>query len=561
MVFGRKGKTIRQEKLNTESSGDVTSSSSSSSLSNDVVNSSRYDAIVQQLQQQRQKQKQKPLPPPPPSSSMLHHHQIMKNPSSAIIVTMDHDNKKENDTTIPTTKKSKKKSSSHTSIILDGNAATDSMICGNESIEVEVMIDTDDTDFGIGSISSSSKSYKSRISRTKKTKTNAKRGHAKQKQDRNQRRRYTILLIVAVSTILLVSAVVLLLLLILGNNNLRNNTATQTQLADLAMLMEKDNYSEEIEIKQDEASSSSSLSSEIGNNNNNADNNDDDNNIIVVGQFILPTTAPTSTPIFENNGIVTPSSLWDDSTTTIKPMLDDINDVPSISRDDSTTVPMVVVAELSRPPTTVNPTPQPTTGNPTSVLTTSLKLIETENATTSEPTILQATVTPTFQPTTSQPTTLNPTIAPIEDIDWSNGCPDDESIVTAVVSPSNNNDCNARRTSLVLIQYCIASKRDGDWYWIRSNATNTDDTDNNDYYYDDNTAPEGRREYDSWEYINDDGIITNDQEQHRTGQKVVTDIRRSGNDGKYLVSLVRDSMLPYDIITTHEFIIPAESSC
>lgn len=81
-------------------------------------------------------------------------------------------------------------------------------------------------------------------------------------------------------------------------------------------------------------------------------------------------------------------------------------------------------------------------------------------------------------------------------------------------------------SSIFTASYCFASKRDGDWYWVRSTATNEDGT----------TAV-----YDSWDY-------TEDEE----GQLTLLDL----TGGSYTISLVRDSMEPYDEIISQTFTVP-----
>jgi hypothetical protein len=73
------------------------------------------------------------------------------------------------------------------------------------------------------------------------------------------------------------------------------------------------------------------------------------------------------------------------------------------------------------------------------------------------------------------------------------------------------------------VLYCFATTRDGDWYWIR--------------------GKESDNELDVWDYTNgaSDGRL------------------EYGDDippGTYLVSLVRDSMEPYNVIITQELVVP-----
>ena len=77
--------------------------------------------------------------------------------------------------------------------------------------------------------------------------------------------------------------------------------------------------------------------------------------------------------------------------------------------------------------------------------------------------------------------------------------------------------------SISIASFCFGSKRDGDWYWIRSSAGAA-------------TA------YDSWDYT-----------EETNGQLTINDLK--GGDS-YIISLVRDSMQPYDEIISHEFTVP-----
>jgi len=73
-------------------------------------------------------------------------------------------------------------------------------------------------------------------------------------------------------------------------------------------------------------------------------------------------------------------------------------------------------------------------------------------------------------------------------------------------------------TALSVASFCFASKRDGDWYWIRNSNG-----------------------YDVWDY-------TDETEGDVTLMNLST--------GNYIISLVRDSMQPYDEIISHEFTVP-----
>jgi hypothetical protein len=74
--------------------------------------------------------------------------------------------------------------------------------------------------------------------------------------------------------------------------------------------------------------------------------------------------------------------------------------------------------------------------------------------------------------------------------------------------------------ALSFVNYCFGSTRDGDWYWIRNNDTS----------------------YDSWDYTNG-------------ASRGVVQLSTIPS-GKYLVSLVRDSMEPYNVIITEELVVP-----
>ena len=73
-------------------------------------------------------------------------------------------------------------------------------------------------------------------------------------------------------------------------------------------------------------------------------------------------------------------------------------------------------------------------------------------------------------------------------------------------------------TALSVASFCFASKRDGDWYWVRNSNG-----------------------YDVWDY-------TDETEGDVTLMNLST--------GNYIISLVRDSMQPYDEIISHEFTVP-----
>jgi len=121
---------------------------------------------------------------------------------------------------------------------------------------------------------------------------------------------------------------------------------------------------------------------------------------------------------------------------------------------------------------------------------------------------------PTLEPSISvtEASTTVVTIVVTTDGTSSSNCPDH-----SLVASSNCAENSATAFSTVL--FCFASKRDGDWYWIRG-SDDSDDT----------------RGYDIWDYTDE-----------TEGQLTLSDLVK----GNYLVSLVRDSMRPYDIITTH----------
>lgn len=71
----------------------------------------------------------------------------------------------------------------------------------------------------------------------------------------------------------------------------------------------------------------------------------------------------------------------------------------------------------------------------------------------------------------------------------------------------------------------LASKRDGDWYWVRNN----------------NSEDSITADYDSWDYM-----------EETEGELTFSDL----SSGNYIISLVRDSMQPYDEIISQEFSVP-----
>jgi hypothetical protein len=99
-------------------------------------------------------------------------------------------------------------------------------------------------------------------------------------------------------------------------------------------------------------------------------------------------------------------------------------------------------------------------------------------------------------------------------------CPDHKLVVSSsCVSGSAN--------ALSTASFCFASKRDGDWYWVRNSV---------------GALGLGGLQYDSWDYT-----------EETEGELTFLDLSR----GNYIVSLVRDSMEPYDEIVSQEFTVPA----
>mmetsp|Transcript_31138 Transcript_31138/g.51905 ORF Transcript_31138/g.51905 Transcript_31138/m.51905 type:complete len:373 (+) Transcript_31138:28-1146(+) len=90
-------------------------------------------------------------------------------------------------------------------------------------------------------------------------------------------------------------------------------------------------------------------------------------------------------------------------------------------------------------------------------------------------------------------------------------CDDDHNIVVTT-------SCQGT-VPLVAISYCFSWTRDGDWYWIRDNG-----------------------DYDEWGYT----------EGAADGTMEFSDMPQA----TYLVSLVRDSMEPYDVLITESFTVP-----
>ncbi len=101
---------------------------------------------------------------------------------------------------------------------------------------------------------------------------------------------------------------------------------------------------------------------------------------------------------------------------------------------------------------------------------------------------------------------------------WSDPvCPNDDVAVSSACASGS-------ASSISTASFCFVSKHDGDWYWLRS-------------------ASEGGPSpaYDSWDYIDE-----------TKGELTILDL----NEGNYIISLVRDSMEPYDEIVSHEFTVP-----
>jgi hypothetical protein len=132
--------------------------------------------------------------------------------------------------------------------------------------------------------------------------------------------------------------------------------------------------------------------------------------------------------------------------------------------------------------------------------------------------------------TTQMPSTVGPTLTPtafetfVETVVVTSdgtvaadvSCGSDDSILVTSECQSDGDESWSATT----ISYCFSSSRDGDWYWIRDRS----------------------EDYDQWSYT----------EGASEGIAELSGIPA----GNYLVSLVRDSMRPYDIITTQEVTVP-----
>ena len=97
-------------------------------------------------------------------------------------------------------------------------------------------------------------------------------------------------------------------------------------------------------------------------------------------------------------------------------------------------------------------------------------------------------------------------------------CSEDHLVVSSSCVESSSN-------ALSTASFCFSSKRDGDWYWVRSKTTTT----------------EMPPSFDSWDYT-----------EEKKGELTFLDL----SAGDFTISLVRDSMQPYDEIISHEFTVP-----
>jgi hypothetical protein len=214
-------------------------------------------------------------------------------------------------------------------------------------------------------------------------------------------------------------------------------------------------------------------------------------------------SAPRPTPTTLETEVPTTASIPDDMSTTNGPTSssatsppvsdqttppqedNDNNENVSESESESETTDAETTDVETTPPPTSDPTPAPTPQQTLPVTDVSTKAVTSE----------------------------------VTDSLWSNNnCPDHSLVV------SSNCVEDDFTTAFSTVQYCFATKRDGDWYWIRGTG---DD--------------EGNSGYDSWDY-------TDEME----GQLTLLDLGK----GNYEISLVRDSMQPYDVITTHIFTVP-----
>lgn len=135
---------------------------------------------------------------------------------------------------------------------------------------------------------------------------------------------------------------------------------------------------------------------------------------------------------------------------------------------------------------------------------------------------------PTHSP--SSVPTVSPTQRPTSDVTTEQS----SSGTSRSIPPSEDSNCTNHdlvvssscasdtEDALSTASYCFASKRDGDWYWLRSRVA------------EDNSRPD----YDLWDYT-----------EEIKGQYSFLGLPK----GDYIISLVRDSMQPYDEIISHEF--------
>ena len=228
-------------------------------------------------------------------------------------------------------------------------------------------------------------------------------------------------------------------------------------------------------------------------------------------------SAPRPTPTTPETAVPTIASIPDDTSTTNGPT--------------SSTATSPPVSDQTTPPQEDNDNNENVSESESESETTDVEItdvettdVETTDVETTTPPTPDPTLAPTLAPTPQQtvPVTDVSTTAvtsEVTDSPWSNeNCPDHSLVV------SSNCVEDDSTTAFSTVQYCFATKRDGDWYWIRGTS---DD--------------EGTSEYDSWDY-------TDEME----GQLTLADLGK----GNYEISLVRDSMQPYDVITTHNFIVP-----
>jgi len=97
-------------------------------------------------------------------------------------------------------------------------------------------------------------------------------------------------------------------------------------------------------------------------------------------------------------------------------------------------------------------------------------------------------------------------------------CVDHSLVVSSTCTAAS---ANAISTAL----FCFASKRDGDWYWVRNK----------------NSEDSITADYDSWDYT-----------EETESELIFLNLSK----GNYIISLVRDSMQPYAEIISQEFNVP-----